>query len=181
MVRKHIIKEVLFEEMIFVTVGTTNLCFDRLIKKMDEIAGRINEEIIMQIGNTKYKPINAQWFAFLDDKKMLDFYNKADVIIAHDGAGTLLISLSLNKPIVVVPRLKKYDECGYGNKFDLAETLGDSGRVIVVYDVKLLEEAIEKAKSLKCKTIERNSKLISFLREYINTLDRDMKDDNKRY
>ena len=38
--------------MILVTVGTHVLGFDRLVKKMDEIASKIDEEVIIQIGNT---------------------------------------------------------------------------------------------------------------------------------
>lgn len=167
--------------MKFVTVGTSNVGFDRLIKKMDEIAGKSDEEIIMQIGGTKYKPINAQWFTFLDDEKMSDFYSKANMIITHDGAGTLLIALSLGKPIVVVPRLKKYNECSYANKFDLAEVLRKNNRAIVVYDIEQLEEAIQKVTSLQYRTIERNTRLISFLREYITTLDGGIKNDYKRH
>jgi UDP-N-acetylglucosamine transferase subunit ALG13 len=47
--------------MIFVTVGTHYQGFDRLIRKMDEIAGKIEEDVIMQIGSTQYKPINAKY------------------------------------------------------------------------------------------------------------------------
>ena len=38
--------------MIFVTVGMHTAGFERLVKKMDEIAGKIDEEVIMQIGGT---------------------------------------------------------------------------------------------------------------------------------
>ena len=51
--------------MIFVTTGTHSQGFDRLIQKMDEIAGKINEEVIMQIGSAKYKPKNAKFFNFI--------------------------------------------------------------------------------------------------------------------
>ncbi|RKY56218.1 MAG: beta-1,4-galactosyltransferase, partial [Candidatus Neomarinimicrobiota bacterium] len=38
--------------MIFVTVGSHYKGFERLVEKMDEIAGKIEEEVIMQIGYT---------------------------------------------------------------------------------------------------------------------------------
>lgn len=42
--------------MIFVTIGTHPGQFDRLIKKIDEIAPQIDEEIIIQTGFTNYVP-----------------------------------------------------------------------------------------------------------------------------
>ena len=51
--------------MILVTVGTHYLSFDRLIKKIDEIALSIDEEIIAQIGNSKYKPKNIKYFTLI--------------------------------------------------------------------------------------------------------------------
>ncbi|MDI6655433.1 MAG: beta-1,4-galactosyltransferase, partial [Candidatus Hydrothermarchaeota archaeon] len=44
--------------MIFVTVGTHNQSFERLVKKADEIAGKIGEKVVIQTGHTKYKPKN---------------------------------------------------------------------------------------------------------------------------
>jgi beta-1,4-N-acetylglucosaminyltransferase len=53
--------------MIFVTVGLHYQGFDRLIMKMDALAGMIDEEVVMQIGSTKYKPENAKYFDFVDE------------------------------------------------------------------------------------------------------------------
>ena len=51
--------------MIFVTDGTHYQGFDRLITKMDEVAGKIDDEVAIQIGSSKYHPKNAKWFTFL--------------------------------------------------------------------------------------------------------------------
>jgi beta-1,4-N-acetylglucosaminyltransferase len=161
--------------MILVTVGATPTGFERLVKKMDEIAGRINEEVIIQIGGTKFIPKHAKWFTYVDNEKMLELYKEANIVIAHDGAGTLLTTLILKKPTVVVPRLKKYHECYYENKNDLAEALKDINKVIVVYDIEKLEESIESAKSLKFETFTQSKKLISFLKAYIKELDEGIK------
>ena len=44
--------------MIFVTVGTHEQPFNRLIKKIDDLVanGSIQEEVIMQTGFSTYKP-----------------------------------------------------------------------------------------------------------------------------
>lgn len=158
--------------MIFVTVGTHYQGFERLIRKMDEIAGKIDDEVVMQIGYTDYEPKNAKWFKFLEKEgDILDLYKKANIIVAHAGAGTLLTALSFGKPLVVVPRLKKFGEHVDDQQLELAEALEKMGRAIAVYNAEDLEEAIKKAKSLKYKPIQKEKRLINFLREYLRGIE----------
>ncbi len=158
--------------MIFATVGTHYQGFERLIKKMDEIAGRISDEIIMQIGFTQYEPKNAKWFRFLEkEEDILELYKKADIIVAHAGAGTLLTALSFGKPLVVVPRLKKFGEHVDDQQLELAEALESMGKAISVYDVEELENAIKRAMSMKYRPIKRNKKLVNFLKEYLRGIE----------
>ncbi|NJF25150.1 PssE/Cps14G family polysaccharide biosynthesis glycosyltransferase [Thermococcus sp. Bubb.Bath] len=160
--------------MIFVTVGTHYQGFERLIRKMDKIAGRIDDEVIMQIGYTTYEPKNAKWFRFLErEEDILELYKKADVIVAHAGAGTLLTALSFGKPIVVVPRLKKFGEHVDDQQLELAEALENMNKAIAVYDIEKLEDAIKKAKLLlKYRPIQRNKKLILFLKSTLRRLEK---------
>lgn len=151
--------------MIFVTVGTHYQGFERLIKKMDEIAGRIDEEVIMQIGHTKYEPKNARWFRFLEYREMLELIQQSNVVICHGGAGTLLDSLWFNKPIIIVPRLKRFNEVYDDHELELAEALESAGKAIAVYDIETLEEAIKRANSMKSKPIARSKRLTNFLKE----------------
>ena len=143
--------------MIFVTVGTNNVGFDRLIKKMDEIAGRIDKKVIMQIGYSYYNPNNAQWFKFLKYDEIKNFYNDADIIVSHAGTSTMLDILSLEKPYIIVPRLKEYGENIHSQQMELAKALENNKNVSVVYDINDLENQIERAS--KENQIERASKL----------------------
>ncbi|ASJ03591.1 beta-1,4-galactosyltransferase [Thermococcus profundus] len=157
--------------MIFVTVGTHYQGFERLIRKMDEIAGRINDEVIMQIGYTTYEPKNAKWFRFVEYEKMLEFIKNSDVIVCHGGAGTLLDALRFNRPIVIVPRLKKFGEVYDDHEVELAEALESAGRAIVVYDVEKLEDTIKNFMLMASKPIKRNRRLVNFLKEYLRGID----------
>lgn len=49
--------------MIFVTVGTHEQPFNRLIKKIDELKqdGTIEEDVIIQTGFSTYEPKYCQW------------------------------------------------------------------------------------------------------------------------
>ncbi len=158
--------------MIFVTVGTHYLGFERLIKEMDKIASRINEKIICQIGSTKYEPKNMNYFTFVEDEeKIAELYKKARIIISHAGAGSIFAALNYQKPLVVVPRLKKYNEHIDDHQLELAEVLEKEGKAVVIYDINNLENAIKKAKKLNYKRNKGNNNLIKFLKKYIKRLE----------
>jgi len=158
--------------MIFVTVGMHYESFERLIKKMDEIAGKIDEEVIMQVGSIKYRPKNAKYFNFVDDDEIMEYFKQARVIISHAGAGTLLNVLALKKPVIVVPRLKKFGEHIDDQQLDLARVLSKEGKVIVVHDIEELEEALKRVEKLRfTNLVKKDEKLINFLKEYIGSLE----------
>ena len=152
--------------MIFVTVGTHYKGFERLIKKMDEIAAEIDDEVIMQTGYTKYKPKSAKWFNFMEYDEILNWYKKANIIVSHAGAGTLLDAMSFEKRVIVIPRLKKFDEHIDDQQLELAEALENSGRVTAVYNIEKLEEVV--TNSISNDYSESNgNKLAIFLNDYL--------------
>lgn len=157
--------------MIFVTVGTLHFEFIRLIKKMDDIAGKIDEKVIMQIGFTNYEPINAEWFKFKDINSIMKYYEKSDVIVAHAGAGTLLDSLSFKKPIVAVPRRKKYGEHIDDQQLELTDVLEKSGKVFAVFDIENLDSTIKKAQTAGDVVIKPDKRLSNYLNEYTRSFD----------
>ena len=153
--------------MIFVTVGMHFQSFERLIKKMDEIAGKISDEIFMQIGYTKYIPKNAKYIDFLNDDQMMNYYRDARILVCHAGSGTLLTGLKLGKPIIVVPRLKKFGEHIDDQQLDLAEALASSGKAIPAYDIDTLEELLINIDKKKFSPVLEDKRLINFLKEYV--------------
>lgn len=153
--------------MIFVTVGTHYVGFDRLIKKMDEIAPNLEDNVIMQIGHTEYEPKNTEWFKFLEYDEILNFIKKSDIIICHGGAGTLLDILGLNKSIIVIPRLKKYNEVYDDHELELAESL--TKKVIMVRDIENLEGTINKLNLQKIEALKTDKNLINFLKNYLRS------------
>lgn len=98
--------------MIFVTVGTHEQPFDRLIKKIDELIKNedINNDVFIQTGYSTYEPKNCKWSKFLDFNEMNHYMNKAETVICHGGPATFMQALSLKKRTIVVPRQKKFNE-----------------------------------------------------------------------
>jgi UDP-N-acetylglucosamine transferase subunit ALG13 len=71
---------------------------------MDEIAGRIDEAVIMQIGETTYKPKNARYFRFTSNEEIDRLYEDTRVVVCHAGVGSILTTLEHGKPVIAVPR-----------------------------------------------------------------------------
>lgn len=151
--------------MIFVTVGMHSQGFDRLVKKMDEIAGNIDEEVIIQTGGTNFKPKNAKWFDFTTEEEIKGFCRKASVVVTH-AAMLILDAWEQGKPVVVVPRLKIYNEVIDDHQVDFARELEKEGKVIAVYDIDMLEEALKKA-NIEPPKLANDRGLVSALKNYI--------------
>lgn len=153
--------------MIFVTVGTHTQGFERLIMAVDNLAGKglINEQVTMQIGNTKYEPKNCAWFRFESFEQILELNRKATIIITHAGAGCILTAMQFKKPLIVVPRYKKFGEHVNDHQCDLAAALDKKGKAVVLYDINGLMGALERVKKLRQE--ERSSMLVEYLRKYL--------------
>lgn len=156
--------------MILVTVGNYYKGFPRLVEKMDEIAGKISEDVTMQIGNTDFEPRNADYFRFTSEAKINELYLDARIVVCHDGAGSMLTALKYNKPTIVIPRLKEYGEHAYDNPADLAKELEREKRVILVFDVNRLEEVIRRIETIQITPV-KDRRLVKSLRECINAID----------
>ena len=151
--------------MIFVTVGMHTKGFDRLLKKMDEIAATSGEEVVMQIGHTSFRPQNARWFDFTAEAGIKEWCSKARVVVTQP-AMSILDAQEQGTPVVVVPRLKKYNEVIDDHQLDFAKHLGKEGKVVAVYDVNKLEEALRKV-DLEPPKFASDKRLVNALKKYI--------------
>lgn len=94
--------------MIFVTIGTHPQGFNRLLRHIDLLAKELKEEVIIQRGFSSYVPRNTKSFTFADDLK--PYYAKARLVISHSATSVLEYMLTQKRPIITVPRQKKYGE-----------------------------------------------------------------------
>lgn len=126
--------------------------FTRLIKKMDEVAGRLDEEVVMQIGSVHYEPQNARYFSHTTYQESLSYFRNASLVVGHGGSGTILNALKFHVPIVVVPRSQRFGEHFDDHQIELAERLVGNELIKVVYDIEELElavrEMLEKGKKV---------------------------------
>lgn len=157
--------------MIFVTVGMHPTGFERLVKEMDRIAGRIDEEVIMQIAGTKYAPQNAKHFSFAAEEELNILCREARIVVAHGGVGTVLNALQERATVVVVPRLKKYGEVIDDHQLVFVQELEKQGKITAVYDVEKLEGVLIEV-NLKQSELAKDKSLVNALKKYIAQFER---------
>lgn len=98
--------------MIFLTVGTQDKQFLRLLKIVDNAIkkGVVKDEVIAQIGHTKFESNNIKTYKFMSDKRLNEFIEKADLIVTHGGVGFLTTALMKKKKVFAIARTKQYKE-----------------------------------------------------------------------
>ncbi|UCH70509.1 MAG: hypothetical protein JSV29_00550 [Candidatus Bathyarchaeota archaeon] len=129
--------------MILVTVGTER--FDDLVKTMDEIALELGEEVTIQIGKGEYEPKNCRYFRF--SSHMDRYFEKANLIVTHGGAGTLFELLEKNRKIIGISNPEKPNQ----HQKEILKALSQQSYLIWCRDVKRLKETVENARKVKIK------------------------------
>ena len=132
--------------MIFVTVGTHEQPFNRLVQNVDEMKknGIIAEDVIIQTGYSTYTPQYCQWQKLFPYEKMLRFVNEARIIITHGGPSSFIMPLQIGKIPIVVPRKHEFNEHVNDHQVLFCRALEERmGTIIVVEDICLLSDTIQ--------------------------------------
>lgn len=131
--------------MIFVTVGTHEQPFNRLIKKVDELRrdGIIQENVIMQTGFSTYEPKYCEWSKLIPYQQMIKNVEDARIVITHGGPASFIMPLQIGKVPIVVPRQYKFDEHVNDHQVEFARNVAKRMETIIpVEDIEKLEEII---------------------------------------
>lgn len=132
--------------MIFVTVGTHEQQFNRLIKSVDDLKKNnvIKEDVIMQIGYSTYEPQYCKWSKLIPYKEMIKNIKNARIVITHGGPASFILPLQLGKIPIVVPRQLEFEEHVNNHQLDFVKIVEERmGNIIPVYDVNQLKKLIE--------------------------------------
>lgn len=130
--------------MIFVTVGTHEDQFNRLIKEVDRLieTGIIEEEVFMQIGYSDYTPTYSRYNNLLAYQDMDKMMKTARIVITHGGPGSIMHSLRYGKVPIVVPRQSVFGEHVDNHQVFFSKRLEQIGKVITVLDMDDLQRVI---------------------------------------
>lgn len=133
--------------MIFVTVGTHEQPFNRLVECVDQLveSGAVKEEVIIQTGYSTYEPKFCKWSRLFPYSEMKRNVAEARIVITHGGPSSFIMPLQIGKTPIVVPRKHDFDEHVNDHQVSFCEAVAErKGKIIVVKDVKELGEAIER-------------------------------------
>lgn len=137
--------------MIFVTVGTHEQPFNRLIKTIDELKekGIIEEDVIIQTGFSTYEPNFCNFKRIFPYKEMIKNVSKASIVITHGGPSSFIMPLQFGKIPIVVPRKKIFDEHINDHQVEFCKAVESRQRnIIVVEKISDLENIILNYKSI---------------------------------
>lgn len=133
--------------MIFVTVGTHEQQFNRLIEKIDSLieSGDIKEEVIIQSGFSTYIAKNCRCEKIIPYSQMIKNIQDARIVITHGGPATFIMPLQIGKTPVVVPRLKQFDEHVNNHQLEFAKQVASrQGNIILIEEIDELKNVLNK-------------------------------------
>lgn len=163
--------------MIFVTVGTHEQPFDRLLGYIDKMIkdNKITEKVIIQKGYTDYKILNCESYKLIGYDEMQNYISKARIVITHGGPASFIAPISIGKIPIVVPRKKEFNEHVNNHQIEFAKEVEKRMKnIIVVENEEEFIDAIinydEKVRDLSKKNLNNNKKFNEELKKEIEKI-----------
>lgn len=145
--------------MIFVTLGTQDKLFDRLLVKLDELIdkGVITSDIVVQAGSTKYSSKNMNVLGFIDMNQFNDYVENCEYMITHAGVGSIMNGINHGKKVVAVARRVQYGEHENDHQVEITEKFEQMGYIIGCINVVDLEEKLGLLDDFEVKQYKSNT------------------------
>ena len=127
--------------MIFVSVGTHEAPFDRMLRAVFDLG--LDEEIVVQYGPSNVRAHTAKmqvdYFAF---DELVRHLRQARAVVMHAGVGSVMISLANGKRPIVMARRQEFGEHVDDHQVELARRMDESGLATFVDDAETLAAAL---------------------------------------
>ena len=157
--------------MIFVTLGTQDKSFKRLLKAIDECItkGVIKDKVIVQAGYTKYNSKNMEIFDLIDKDDFTTYIKECDLLISHGGVGSILTGLKNNKKVIAAPRLAKYNEHMNDHQVQIVNKFSKENYILAYNEKDDLAKIITASKKFQPKKYLSNTEnMIKILTDFID-------------
>ena len=161
-----------FNLLIFVVLGTHELPFTRLLKDVEAQVelGNIQDEIIVQVGHTKYQSPHMKMISFTSYEEMESLYRNADLVITHGGTGSITTGVKMGKKMIAAPRLIKYGEHNDDHQIEIVSQFSNSGHILPFYDGDNLADVLAKVDAFQpVPFVSGKKEIMNILRDFINT------------
>jgi UDP-N-acetylglucosamine transferase subunit ALG13 len=156
-------------EQVFITVGSTEFQFNRLLKDIDDLIdqGIIKQKVIAQIGTCEYVPRNFEHFKWCSFVEMQKLMLQSKYTITHSGTGSIVNALQMGAKVITVPRLAKYGEHLDNHQLEIANEFKALGLLIVSNSPVELKNAVIKMEHFAPKGSLNNHKFFKVLSEVL--------------
>ena len=161
--------------MIFVTVGTHEQPFNRLVEYMDKWAAMHEEKVVIQTGFSTYEPKHCEWRKFYPYSQMVDTVENARIVITHGGPSSFIMPLQIGKIPIVVPRKKEFNEHVNDHQVEFSRQVEKrQENIIVTENIEMLGTVLEKypyiVNSMSAKMRSNNSLFNQELEQIVQEL-----------
>ena len=127
----------------FVSVGNAKQPFDRLLKAVKAVTGKLPPPITVQYGHNDFVDPRFNCVDFLKMETFQELVNSSDLLILHGGAGSVITALQAGKRPVVMARRPELGEHVDGHQIEFVTELEKTGKVTLAEDADSLAAAIE--------------------------------------
>ncbi|HFI0078727.1 glycosyltransferase [Streptococcus suis] len=159
--------------MIFVTVGTHEQPFNRLVEEIDRLKKEaiITDDVFIQTGFSTYTPQYCDWKSIISYSEMEGYMTSADIIITHGGPATFMGAIARGKKPIVVPRQEKFGEHVNDHQLDFAEQVSERfGNITVVEDINELQNYFNLDLNTGFTSNSNNLKFNNLLKQEVESL-----------
>lgn len=163
--------------MIFVTVGTHEQPFNRLVEEVDRLkgVGEIDDEVIIQRGYSTYEPKYCKFYDLIPWEEMQKYNREARIVITHGGPASFLDVLAVGKVPIVVPRQAQFNEHVNDHQLEFCREVEKRlNNIIVVEDIAQLGKDIDDysklVSELNVGAASNTDKFVSELTDLIGSL-----------
>jgi UDP-N-acetylglucosamine transferase subunit ALG13 len=152
--------------VIFVSVGTNEARFDRLLEAVAALP--VREEMIVQHGHSAaLGPPGAQLVDFLTFDEMVDNVRRARTVVVHAGVGSVMVALTNGKRPVVIPRRKAFGEAVDDHQLELGRRFAQAGLVTLVEEPAGLAHALAQKADLPAAIVPAGNTLAADLSMFL--------------
>lgn len=151
--------------MIFVSVGTNEAHFDRLLEAVARLD--LEEELVIQHGHSS--PVAAptvRLVDFLSFEEMGETIRGARAFVTHAGVGSIMVALANGTRPIVVPRRGGLGEAVDDHQLQLGRRFAEAGLVTLVESPERLGEALDREQQAAA-VVPAESSLATDLRRFL--------------
>ncbi len=131
-------------QRVVVTLGTNNYDFSRLVAALLK-ALPSNADVLWQTGATDVSHLPIEGRRFVPEDELFEAMCKADVVVAHAGAGSALTALRSGHCPILVPRRLAYGEHVDDHQHEIAAELARRHLAVAAEADELTPATLERA------------------------------------